>query len=119
MMDVGDYLTGTIMVMVPEAGGDIGEVPVVPRTLEAGKNAGDFGIALEQGTSKIAAVRPGSPAATAGVPAGCLITQMNGRAIEGNATLVQGFLHVPEGTTVRWSCDDETEVYSVTAGPPR
>jgi hypothetical protein len=122
MMDEGDYMTGTIMVTVPEAGGDIGEVPVVPRTLKDGQNAGDFGITLDQGTqpsTKIAAVRPDSPAARAGVPAGCVISQMNGRAIQGNATLVHGFLHVPEGTTVLLSCDGQPEVYSVTAGPPR
>jgi hypothetical protein len=47
------------------------------------------------------------------------VSQMNGRAIQGNATLVHGFLHVPEGTTVLLSCDDEPEVYSVTAGSPR
>lgn len=122
LMDEGDYMTGTIMVTVPEAGGDIGEVPVVPRTLEDGQNAGDFGITFDQGTqpsTKIAVVRPDSPAAKAGVPVGCTISQMNGRAIQGNATLVHAFLHVPEGTTVSLSCDDEPEVYSVTAGPPR
>lgn len=115
-------MTGAIMVTVPDTGGDIGEVLVVPRTLEDGQNVGDFGITLEQGmqlSSKIVAVRPGSPAAEAGVPVGCIIAQINGRAIEGNATLVHGFLHVPEGTTMRLSCDGEPEVYSVTAGPPR
>jgi hypothetical protein len=121
-VDEGETMPGAFTVTVPEAGGDLGELPVVARALKAGQNPGDFGIALEQGMQSsctIAAVRPGSPAAEAGVPAGCLITQMNGRAIEGNATLVRGFLHVPEGTTVRLSCDGETEVYSITAGPPR
>lgn len=121
-MNEGDYMSSAMMVTVPEAGGDIGELPVVPRTLKDGQNAGDFGITLEQGRQpkcKIAAVRPASPAAEAGVPVGCLIAQINGRAIKGNATLVHGFLHVPEGTTVRLRCDGETETYSVTAGPPR
>jgi hypothetical protein len=122
LLGEGDYMTGTITAAVPEAGGDIGDVPVVPRTLDDGQNAGDFGITLEQGmrpSIKIAAVRPGSPAAEADVPVGCIIAQMNGWAIEDNATLVHGFLHVPEGTTVRLSCEGEPEVYSVTAGPPR
>jgi hypothetical protein len=39
LMDEGDYMTGTIVVTVPEAGGDIGEVPVVPRTLKDDQNA--------------------------------------------------------------------------------
>lgn len=113
------YMAGAIAVTVPKNGGDIGEVPVVLRTLEAEQNPGDFGIVLEQRTSKIAAVRAGGPAAEAGVPADCTIAQMNGRAINGNATLVYGFLHVPEGTTVSLSCDGGSEVYSITAGPPR
>lgn len=128
MFDEGSYMSGAVTVTVPEGGADIGEVPVVPRTLRDGQNAGDFGIVLERGivleqgtqaSIKIAAVRPGSPAAEAGVPVGCTISQMNGRAIGGNATLVHGFLHVPEGTTVRLGCDGETEVYSITAASPR
>ena len=58
-------------------------------------------------------------AAEAGVPAGCMIAEMNGRATQGNAALVHGFLHVPEGTTVRLRCEGEVGGYSVTAGPPR
>lgn len=113
------YMTGAIAVMVPQDGGDLGEVPVVPRTLDADQNPGDFGLVLEQRTAKIAAVRAGGPAAEAGVPADCTIAQMNGRTIDGNATLVYGFLHVPEGTTVSLSCDGAPELYSITAGPPR
>jgi hypothetical protein len=122
VMDEGAYMAGVITVELPETGADIGEFPLIRRTVAPGQNPGEFGIVLEQGRSpstKVAEVRPGSPAAAAGLPVGCVLATIGERAVSGNPTLVRGLLHVPAGTSLRASCETDATVYELTAGPPR
>ena len=106
---------GSEVSVVIEASGAAVELPpirVSKRRLERGEAGGDFGHTyreVEPGADPmrrrfiVAVVRPGSPAAAAGLTAGDEVVSIDGKDVTGpNAYLLGSMTRVPPGTTVNF-----------------
>ena len=109
---------------------DIGTLELMSRRIDRGKEPGDLGFKLkerdpgtepEDARSVVAFVRPGGPAAKAGLKVGDQIVQIDGQRIDGLESYRYGPLsRVPPGTTlsVEVSSDEGSRTLEITAGPP-
>lgn len=109
---------------------DIGTLELLSRRLDGGKEPGDLGFKLKEhapGTepedvqSVVAFVRPGGPAAKAGLKVGEQIVQIDGQPIGGlDSYRYHKLSRVPAGTTlsVEVSSDEGSRTLEITAGPP-
>lgn len=109
---------------------DIGSIALVKKRLDRGEEAGDLGFKTkdsEPGTEPedvrqvVAFVRPGGPAAAAGLKVGDEIATVDGQEVTGEEAYRYGKLtSVPPGTKVSLGVrgEDEVRTVSVVAGPP-
>jgi hypothetical protein len=101
---------------------DLGELRVLPRRLGEDQRAGDLGYELrpsEDQRLEIAVVRPGGPAAAAGLAIGDVIERVDGRSVAGaNSAYYWGLVRVEAGTVLELGLAEGAAV-SLTVGPPR
>jgi protocatechuate 3,4-dioxygenase beta subunit len=113
------------------AGGPVVELPPIRlarRTVKPGEASGDLGITLKregpgsdwtQRRLIVAVVRPGGPAAAAGVQVGDEIVAVGGQDVSGaNVYLYDALSRVPPGTAVRLGLARGVTVEVTTAAPP-
>ncbi|MBZ5713586.1 carboxypeptidase regulatory-like domain-containing protein [Nannocystis pusilla] len=90
---------------------ELAPIRVTKRRLKAGDSSGDLGYAIKLGAPavdpaqrkfEVALVRPGSPAASAGLQAGDVIVSVDGEDVTGERRyLYEQLTRVPVGTTLR------------------
>jgi len=105
---------------------DLGDIAIAPRATPWGETPGDFGfeIAAIGGSARdtpvtIERVRPGGPAAQAGLRAGQVLTHVRGRPLTAaNASLLDSSMRVAEGGTLTLT-PKGGEPVTLVAGPPR
>ncbi|PCC69760.1 Carboxypeptidase regulatory-like domain-containing protein [Nannocystis exedens] len=113
------------------AGGPEVELPpirVAKQRLKAGEASGDLGYAIKLGAPaadpaqrkfEVALVRPGSPAAAAGLQAGDVIVSVDGEDVTGERRyLYEQLTRVPVGTTLRLGLARGVTVELTAAAPP-
>ncbi|MEL6186563.1 MAG: carboxypeptidase regulatory-like domain-containing protein, partial [Myxococcota bacterium] len=106
---------------------DIGELELVKERMKNSETAGDLGFKFkeqepggepEDVVLEVAVVRPGGPAAQAGLNVGDVVTSMEGKDVSGaNSRRSWKLMRVPEGKTVKLGLKEGGEV-TITAGPP-
>ncbi len=122
------FASATLRVDVrPGATTDVGDVAVVRDRTEGDERAGDLGFTLAETPGgedptkvslTVAFVRPGGPAAAAGLAAGDEIVSVDGVDVRGNLRYrYRALVAVPEGTTVELGTAGGKTV-RITAGPP-
>lgn len=105
---------------------DLGDIAITSHTMDLNETPGDFGfeVATARGSASdapvtIERVRPGGPAAQAGLRAGQTLTHVHGRPLSAaNANLLASSMRVPEGGTLTLT-PEGGEPVTLVAGPPR
>jgi protocatechuate 3,4-dioxygenase beta subunit len=106
---------------------DVGDIEAVARRVERGKEPGDLGFSLhehdpstkpEELKLEVASVRPGGPAAAAGLEVGAVIESVDGHAIEGDINRYRVLSAIPPGQTILLGLAGGESV-EIVAGPPR
>ncbi len=104
---------------------DIGEVKIVKTRIKEGQAQGDFGFKTKQSDPDtepedtrfvVAVVRPGGPAAKAGLPVGAEIVKVDGHPVAGQGQRYYLLTWVEEGTAVDFELADGKKL-TLTAGP--
>ena len=106
---------------------DVGDIEVARRRVKPGDAEGDLGFTLAEGDPdqepeeyemKVAHVRPGGPAAAAGMVAGDVIVAVDGHDSRGTAaTVVWPLMDVPPGAKITFGLA-RGDTVTITAGPP-
>lgn len=106
---------------------DLGELKVIKNRMKNSETQGDLGFKFkeiapdsepEDRVLEVAVVRPGGPAAEAGLKAGDIVNTMEGKDVTGiNSSRSWKLMRVPEGKTVKMGLEEGGTV-TVTAGPP-
>lgn len=123
------HLFGLPITLAPGQTLELSDVRIVRRRVEDDESAGgDLGFSFKEQpaesddqmlpTLEVAFVRPGGPAATAGLRVGDTVVSVDGHDVRGDkAYLYGGLSHVPEGTTIKLGLARNAAV-SIRAGPP-
>jgi protocatechuate 3,4-dioxygenase beta subunit len=122
-----EYAVGRRVVELGAGGKvDIGDIRVPKMQLKPMEKGGDLGYTLKEMSPdtepgkerlEVAVVKPGGPAASAGLAVGDVIVSVNGKDVTSDALLYWTMSHVAPGTTVELGLERGTTV-KVTAGPP-
>ncbi|PRQ09893.1 carboxypeptidase regulatory-like domain-containing protein [Enhygromyxa salina] len=104
-----DFAFGVREIQPTPAVQDIGEIEAIARRVERGKRPGELGYSIvepdraaapEDIKIEVALVRPGGPAAAAGLEVGAVIESVDGHVIEGDTNRYRMLSEVPAGTTI-------------------
>jgi protocatechuate 3,4-dioxygenase beta subunit len=107
---------------------DIGDIRLIAQRLASDQRSGDLGYELRNNPPKtapadmrleVALIRPGGPAAIAGLAVGDVIESVDGKSVAGaESDYYWGLTRVPEGTTLVLGLAGGKTV-SLSVGPPR
>ncbi|KIG14851.1 hypothetical protein DB30_06305 [Enhygromyxa salina] len=105
---------------------DIGDIEAIARRVERGKQPGELGYTIvepdpsaapEDSKIVVALVRPGGPAAAAGLEVGAVIESVDGHAIGGDANRYRTLSQVPAGATITLGLEQGASVKITAAAP--
>ncbi len=125
-----EYMASTISMVIDASAPTIELAPlrVARRRLRPGEAAGDFGYVIKESEPGadpllrrliVAVVRPGGPAAQAGLKVGDEVVRVDGQEVTGgNSGLASTLQRVPAGTAVRFGLADGRELTITAAARP-